>query len=62
MAYGQNTALYVENGPFELVARAKALRSTARSWRVLTEACRLAAVERALTPANDRIDDYPPAL
>jgi len=62
MTYGLDTHAYIENGPAELVARADARRSTARSWQALTEACRLAAVERALRAANDRIDQYPLAL
>ena len=62
MAYGLNSAAYIENGPSEQLARLKASRSTARTWRVLTEARRLAAIECALSPANDCIDEYPPAL
>jgi hypothetical protein len=62
MAYGQSTGAYIENGPTAQLARVDAQRSTARSWRVLTHACRLAVVEQALRAANDRIDGYPLAL
>jgi hypothetical protein len=33
-----------------------------KSWRALDEARRFALIERALNPANDRIDGYPLAL
>jgi hypothetical protein len=62
MSYGLSTRAFIENGPVEQVAKADTLRSTARSWRALDEACRLAVVERALAVANDRIDEYPLAL
>jgi hypothetical protein len=62
MAYGLSTRAFIENGPVEQVARADASRSTARSWRVLDEACRLAVIEQALRAANDRFDAYPLAL
>jgi hypothetical protein len=62
MAYGLSTRAFIENGPVEQVAKAESSRSTARSWRVLDEACRLAIIEQALRPANDRIDAYPLAL
>lgn len=62
MAYGRTTGAFIENGPTEQVAKVSAQRTTARSWHALTEACRLAVVERALSPANDRIDGFPLAL
>jgi hypothetical protein len=62
MAYGHSTAAFIENGPAEQLARAEAARSTARSWRALDNACRLAIVERALSPANDRVDAFSIAL
>jgi hypothetical protein len=62
MAYGLSTRAFIEDGPVEQVTKAQATRSTARSWRALNEACRLAVVERALRAANDRIDGYPVAL
>jgi hypothetical protein len=62
MAYGNGTRAFIENGPTEQVARVDSIRSTARSWRALTETCRLSAVEQALRAANDRIDGYPLAL
>jgi hypothetical protein len=62
MAYGLSTRAFIEDGPVEQVARADAIRSTARSWRALTEACRLEVIEQALRAANDRIDGYPIAL
>jgi len=62
MAYGLSTRAFIENGPVEQVAKAEMLRSTARSWRALSEACRLEIVERAVRAANDRIDGFPVAL
>jgi hypothetical protein len=62
MAYGLSTRAFVEDGPVEQVAKIEASRSTARSWRALTAAGRLAIVEQALRAANDRIDGYPIAL
>jgi hypothetical protein len=48
MNYGLSTRAFIEDGPVEQVARAKSFRSTARSWRILSEACRLAVIEQAL--------------
>ena len=62
MTYGLSTRAFIEDGPVEPVARASALRTTARAWRALDEARRLALVERALVPANDCIDSLPLAL
>ena len=62
MAYGLSTRAFIEDGPVEQVAKAETLRSTARTWRALSEACRLEVIEQALRPANDRIDGYPMAL
>ena len=62
MAYGLGTRAFIEEGPVEQVAKAESIRSTARSWHALTEACRLEVVEQALRAANDRIDGYPLAL
>lgn len=62
MAYGLSTRAFIEDGPVEQVAKAQALRSTARSWHALSEACRLAIVDKALRAANDRIDGFPAAL
>ena len=59
MIYGLSTRAFIEDGPVEQVARASALRTTARAWRALDEARRLALVERALVPANDSIDSLP---
>jgi hypothetical protein len=62
MAYGRSTRAFIEDGPVEQVAKADAVRSTARSWRVLDQACRLEIVEQALRAANDRLDGYRLAL
>lgn len=62
MAYGLSTRAFIEDGPVEQVAKAEAGRSTARSWRALSEGCRLEVIEQALRAANDRIDGYPVAL
>jgi hypothetical protein len=58
MAYGLSSRAFIEDGPVEQVARAESIRSTARSWRALSETCRLAAIEQALRAANDRVDGY----
>lgn len=62
MTYGLGTGAFIEDGPTNLAVEASARRSTARAWRVLDEAHRIAAIERALRPANDRFDGYPLAL
>jgi len=62
MAYGLSTRAFIEDGPVEQVAKTSVIRSTARSWRALSEACRLEVIEQALRAANDRIDGYPIAL
>ena len=62
MTYGFSTRAFIEGGPVEQVAKAEAARTTARAWRTLSEACRLAVVEQAVRAANDRIDAYPLAL
>jgi hypothetical protein len=62
MAYGLSTRASIEGGPAEQVSKAEAFRSTARSWRTLSEARRLALVEQAVRAANDRIDGFPLAL
>jgi hypothetical protein len=62
MTYGHSIRAFIEDGPVDQVAKADALRSTARAWRALDEARRLELVERALSPANDCIDSFPLAL
>ena len=62
MAYGLSTRVFIEDGPAHQVAKADALRSTARSWHALDDAHRIALIERALQPANDCVDAYPLAL
>ena len=61
MAYGNSIRAFIEDGPVEQVAKGDAVRSTARSWRVLDEARRLELIELALSPAND-CHDLPLAL
>jgi hypothetical protein len=62
MTYDLSAHLFIENGPASQALRVRASRSTARSWRALNSDRRLAAVEQALAPANDPIDDYATAL
>ena len=62
MIYGHSPRAFIEDGPTEQLAKLTSERSTARSWRALDEARRLALVERALLPANDCIDTFPLAL
>lgn len=60
MAYGHSFRAFIEDGPVEQVAKAEALRSTARSWRALSQACRLALIEQAVRTAHH--DEFPLAL
>jgi hypothetical protein len=61
MAYGLSTrASNVNEAPQPVMAGDA--NGLPRSWQALSEACRLAIVERALRPANDRIDGFPAAL
>jgi hypothetical protein len=62
MTYGLSTRAFIEDGPVQQVAKTNSIRSTARSWRVMSAACRLELIEQALRAANDRIDGYPIAL
>ena len=62
MTYGLSTSAFIEDGPEVQAMRNRSSYSTARSWRALTAERRLALIEQALTPANDRIDAYPLAL
>jgi len=54
--------VFIEDGPEVQAMKVQSIRSTARSWRALDADGRLAAIERALKPANDLIDAYPMAL
>ena len=62
MTYGLSTRAFIEDGPVEQVARLESTPHHRALLAVLNEACRLAVIERALGPANDRIDGYPIAL
>jgi hypothetical protein len=62
MTYGLSPRAFVEDGPEVQAMKVRSTRSTARSWRVLDAESRMAAIERALKPANDLIDAYPLAL
>ena len=62
MIYGLSTSAFIEDGPAVQAMRVQSSHTTARSWYALDEKRRLALVEAALKPANDRIDAYPPAL
>ena len=62
MTYGLSPRVFIEDGPAAQAMEVQSKRSTARSWRALDSDARLAAIERALTPANDLIDAYPLAL
>lgn len=62
MTYGHAPRAFIENGPAEQVARLASARSTARSWRVLTEARRLELIDLALSADNDACDGLPLAL
>lgn len=62
MTYGLSPRAFVEDGPEVQAMKIRSTYSTARSWRALDPDSRLAAIERALKPANDLIDAYPMAL
>lgn len=62
MAYGLSTRAFVEGGPVDQVAKLDSIRSTARTWHTLSEACRLEVIDQALRVANDRVDGFPIAL
>ena len=62
MAYGLSPRVFNEDGPSQMAMDVRSSRSPRRSWRTLDANSRLAAVERALKPANDLIDAYPMAL
>ena len=62
MNFGHSPRAFIEDGPTEQVAKAESMRSTARSWRVLDEARRIALVDCALSAANDCFDGFPIAL
>ena len=58
MTYGLSPRLFVENGP---AVRAAEVRDLHRNWRALDPDNRLALIQTALRPANDR-DGFPIAL
>jgi hypothetical protein len=62
MTYGLSTRVPSETGHESQAAFSTPHRSPVRAWRALDEAHRFALIERALNPANDRIDGYPLAL
>jgi hypothetical protein len=62
MTYGLSTRAFIEDGPAVQAIRTRSSYSTARSWRALSAERRIALIEQALEPANDRIDAYPLAL
>jgi hypothetical protein len=62
MTYGFGTRAFIESGSAQPASAARSERSAPQHWRTLSEACRLALIERALSPANDLTDGYPAAL
>ena len=62
MTYGLSTRVPTEDGHEALAAHTDPRHSIVKAWRALDEARRFALIERALNPANDRIDGYPLAL
>ena len=62
MTYGLSTRAAHRRWPRGAGRARDAARSTASAWRALDEERRLALIERALNPANDRIDGFPLAL
>ena len=62
MTYGLSTRVPSEDGHQSQAAYGNVRSSTVKAWRALDEARRFALIERALNPANDRIDGFPLAL
>ncbi len=62
MTYGLCRSALIEDGAAVRAEVLRRSRTTARSWTILDRDRRLALIERALRPANDRIDSYPLAL
>jgi len=62
MTYGLGTRAFSEDGLHSNASDPNSTRSTAKSWKGLDEARRLALIERALNPANDFFDALPLAL
>ena len=54
MIYGHSPVAHNENGSPEKFGATGSRQAPQSSWKVLSEACRLELVERALSPANDR--------
>lgn len=62
MTYGLSTAVFIEDGAASRAEQLRKSRTTAGAWTMLDRERRLAMIECALRPANDRIDGYPLAL
>ena len=62
MTYGLSPRLFIEDGPAAQAMKVQSAHSTARSWRALNPEGRLAAIDRALKPANHSTDACPTAL
>lgn len=62
MALGRSTRAPADHVRVDAADDRRPVRSSARSWRTLSAACRLAAVERAIRVANDAGDGLPFAL
>lgn len=62
MTYGLGTRAFNEDSAIAPLSEVQPSRSPIRSWRTLSEGCRLELIERALRAANDRIDGFPIAL
>jgi hypothetical protein len=62
MTYGLGTRASANRAVQRGLDRAEGTWGGYQAWRQLDEAHRLELVEKALSPANDRIDVYPPAL
>ena len=62
MTYGLSPRLFIEDGPAAQALKVQSGHSTARLWRALNPDGRLAAIDRALKPANDSAHACPTAL
>jgi hypothetical protein len=61
MAYGLRGRAPNENTPSQLATHRRQPAAEASSWRLLSEANRLALIEWALGPANEPCDGCPAA-
>lgn len=62
MAYGNSSLAFIDDLTANDAGEAASSNLAARSWQSLSEACRLALVERSLRGPNELADGLPAAL